>query len=191
MATWLSISYTVKEPFVDGRACVKRGKWGYIDKTGAEVVPRKYKFAANFGYANNNKAYTYVSLIDNFEYFYIDEFGNRLSDKVYAGAYHFDHKTGLAAVEGMDHKHGYIDTDGDEIVPPIYDAVWSKFDDDGMARVELNDKIGYIDVTGKFVIPCIYDKVSDLGIFDKNGHLEVEIDHDRFYINRKGEKVKP
>ena len=52
-------------------------------------------------------------------------------------------------------RYGYINQEGKEIVPIIYEHI----DDfhEGLAPVKLNDKWGYVDCSGKVVIPPRYD----------------------------------
>jgi hypothetical protein len=58
----------------------------------------------------------------------------------------------------------------------------SKFDDDGLAEVELNGKQGFIDKTGKEIIPCKYDKAW----YFSEGLACVRLDGERIYIDKQG-----
>jgi len=55
---------------------------------------------------------------------------------------------------------GFIDVDGNEVVPTIYDDIYS-FDDyqKGWALVKKGDHYGFIDVVGNEVVPTIYDDI--------------------------------
>ena len=61
-------------------------------------------------------------------------------------------------------KFGYIDSQGNVIVEPIYDMASPSFTGD-MSPIELNGKFGYINKNGKPVIPFIFDQVAP-GILD-------------------------
>ena len=60
---------------------------------------------------------------------------------------------------GVRATYGYIDREGKEVIPLIYDGAFNF--SEGLARVAIEDsgkeKCGYIDTTGKEVIPLIYD----------------------------------
>lgn len=93
-------------------ACVKlNGKWGYIDKTGKEVIPCRYDYVESFvnGLAR-------VEL--NGKYGYIDETGKEVISCRYDAAYAFSE--GLARVK-LNGKWGLIDKAGKEVIPCRYD----------------------------------------------------------------------
>ena len=90
----------------------------------------------------------------------------------------------LKIVEIAD-KYGYIDNDGNEIVPLIYDNAWEF--SDGLAWVESDGKKGCIDETGKMVIPFIYD----YGWKFSEGLAEVGIDGKYGYIDMAGKVIIP
>ena len=137
----ISGQYDNAHSFSDGLAAVWRGgKVGVIDKTGKEIVaPNKYDGIG-------------------------DPFRPTFGDLGYVD--------GMAlvwvSVSENDRKFGYIDTNGREVVPLIYD--WAKDFSDGMAAVGVGierDEWGYyvkykygaIDKTGREVIPLIYEYV--------------------------------
>jgi hypothetical protein len=83
-------------------------------------------------------------------------------------------------------KYGFIDCEGKEVIPFIYDYVQPFFG--GLAEVNRNYKLGFIDKTGKEVIPCIYDDIN--GTFEySEGLVVVKKDGRYFSINKKGECV--
>lgn len=52
-------------------------------------------------------------------------------------------------------KYGFVDKNGNEIIPPKYE--WVGQFKEGVARVFTNDKAGYVEKQGKLVIPEKYD----------------------------------
>jgi hypothetical protein len=64
-------------------------------------------------------------------------------------------KKELSAFRGTNEKYGYHDEMYTTIIKPLYDNAWG-FQDDPIAKVELNKLFGYIDKTGKVVIPVKY-----------------------------------
>ncbi len=197
--------------FSEGFAAVyKNGKWGFIDKTGKEVVPFSYEAAQKFseGMAavmKNNKIgfvdaagkevipCAYSNSAEGFsqglaavekggKWGFIDKTGEVVIDFTYDGAYSFSE--GLAAVE-KNGKMGFIDKTGKEAFPFEYDSVYPF--SEGLAVVAKNNKGGYINKTGELVIPLQYDFSKEFS----NGLAPVMKNNKWGYINKEGEQVVP
>lgn len=85
-------------------------------------------------------------------------------------------------------KYGFIDENGREIIPCIYDWIddeQSLCDDN--CRIVLNGKYGFIDKNGKEVIPCNYDGAS---IFNE-GLAAIKLNGKWGFIDRDGIEVIP
>ena len=123
----------------------RNGKYGYVDKSGHEVIPCKYDYAGNFreGLAIFEK---------DDKWGYIDKKGREVIPCKYDRTFNFSE--GLAIVE-KDDKWGFIDKEGREVIPCMYDAAGSF--SEGLAYVKKDDKWGYIDKTGREIIPFIYE----------------------------------
>ena len=123
----------------------RNGKYGYVDKSGHEVIPCKYDYAGNFreGLAIFEK---------DDKWGYIDKKGREVIPCKYDRTFNFSE--GLAIVE-KDDKSGFIDKEGREVIPCKYDAAGSF--SEGLAYVKKDDKWGYIDKTGREIIPFIYE----------------------------------
>jgi len=135
---------------IDDREAGYDYKWGFIDKTGNEVVPPIYDEVGKFedGLAKvrigNRKTGS--------KYGYIDKTGNEVVAVVYDELGLFS--DGLA-IANLDGKWGCIDKTGKEVVPFVYNVLRGFSDD--LAAANLNGKWGFIDKTGKEVVPFIYD----------------------------------
>ena len=134
---WVSI-------FSEGLASVKLdGKYGFIDKTGREVVPMIYDSAGSFleGLAR-------VKLDDKFGF--IDHTGKEVVSLIYDNddIYFWE---GLASVK-LDGKWGFIDKAGTFVINPQYDRVESFRD--GLAYVKSGEAWSYIDKSGKTIWPA-------------------------------------
>ena len=93
-------------------------------------------------------------------------------------------KKGWAKVE-RDHKIGFIDRNGQEVVPCRYDEIYPY--EKGLAKVLLNGKFGLItDVAD--AEPLVEPKYDYIGPF-KNGLALVALNGRRGLINEKGEEV--
>ncbi len=151
------------------------GKYGYVNKTGKEVIPFKYDYAYSF-----SEGLAAVKL--NGKWRYIDKTGKEVIPLKYDNADSFSE--GLAVVK-LNGKWCYIDKTGKEVIPLKYDAAWHF--SEGLARVELNGKFGFIDKTGKEVIPLTYHYVGHF-----NGGLVVaRLNGKCGFIDKTGEDVIP
>ena len=151
----------------------ENGLYGYIDKTGKEIIPCKYKEENSFseGLAVVRK--------DSF-YGYIDKTGKEIIPCQYKDAYSFSE--GLALVK-KDDFYGYIDKTGKEIIPCQYKDAYSF--SEGLAVVRKDSLYGYIDKTGKEKISCqyvyAYSFSEGLALVSKDGFYG--------YIDKTGEEI--
>ncbi len=94
---------------------------------------------------------------------------------------------GLAPIK-KDGKWGFINKNGNEVIPLKYDDVWGFNHPEGLTRVKKDEKFGFIDITGKEVIGVIYDFAEDFG----EQNLAVVKKNDKFgLIDRTGKVVIP
>ena len=111
---------------------------------------------------------------------------NQLNGKKYdrIGGY-YDFLDGMARAE-LNGKIGYIDRNGDVVIPLIYDDLELFYND--IARAQFNGKYGFIDRKGNVVIPFEYDGL-DTWFFENLARAKMNGKHG--FINRKGETVVP
>ena len=170
--------YEYLGPFRDNLALVQskeNWKYGYIDKTGKEVISTKYDNASHFGEG-------LAAVKKNGKWGYIDKTGKEVISTSVKYDYAHNFSEGLAAIE-KNGKWGYIDKTGKVIIPFQYNVVFFSFQE-GMQVVVKNWKYGYIDKTGKEVISTKYDDVSCFG----EGLAAVKKDEKWGYID-KNEKI--
>lgn len=154
-------------------------KWGFIDKTGKEVIEAKFDDVARDqygGFFQNRQIFKNFSdglcavRIGN-KWGYIDKTGELAIPLKYDGAGTFSE--GLACVK-LGTKYGYIDKTGKEVISlqfdfpghvqqndnPDWDFTMAILDNymfsDGLALARRGDKFGYVDKTGKIAIEPIY-----------------------------------
>jgi hypothetical protein len=83
-------------------------------------------------------------------------------------------------------KWGFIDTKGNEIVPPKYDLLYNFYEN--FAIYELNEKHGFIDSIGNEIITPKYDFLWNF----ENGFARYEIKNKYGLIDKNGnELIKP
>ena len=124
--------------FCDGRArTFSKGKQGFIDKSGKEIISTIYSLTDNFSEG-------LACVLKDNKYGFIDKNGKEVILCQYEEASHFSE--GLARVKkgGL---NGYIDKSGNVVIPFIYDDGCDF--SEGLARVTKDGVRGYIDKKGK------------------------------------------
>ena len=137
--------------FHEGLAPVfKDYQMGYIDKKGKIVIPFQYKYG--YPFSEDLAAVMFASKSWGF----IDHEGNEVFQQRYDRVGDFKH--GIAPVE-LDFKLGFINKEGEIIIPCIFDPgleldwdyYWDRdemYCEPGILLVRLNGKYGYVDLQG-------------------------------------------
>ncbi|HVZ98378.1 MAG TPA: WG repeat-containing protein [Chitinophagaceae bacterium] len=166
----------------EGLAVVRSGlKYGFIDKTGKEIIPPEYSIASGF-----SEGLAAVAVFEGNEIIwrYIDATGREAIVCNRKGIFAYPFSGGFARILLKDeNKWGLIDKAGKELVPPKYDEIGDF--SEGMAAVKLNDKYGYIDTTGKEVIQCKYNYA---GPFRLGGGLVMTSDNKMLHVDKTGKE---
>jgi len=135
-------------------------KWGFINNKGEIAIPFIYEDASSF-----REGLAGVQIIQPFDTVdltpYKTEFDFRLK-----------------------RKWGFIDKEGNEIIPFMYDSV-SPFSD-GLARAKFDNKWGVINIKNEVVIPFIYD-----GIVIYSSFIRVELDNKMGLIDKQNNIIAP
>lgn len=172
---WLEKEYDDINNFSEGFAKVKvNGKYGFIDKTGKEIIPTKYDWAGDF-----NEGLARVALDDKAGY--IDKKGKVAIPLKYEWA--GDFSEGFARVV-LNDKFGYIDETGKEIIPTKYE--WAGDFSEDLAATN----IGYINQKGEVVIPYKNLEIQEAWDFSE-GLAQVEIRGQNGFIDKNGKLVIP
>ncbi|MCF8298531.1 MAG: WG repeat-containing protein [Saprospiraceae bacterium] len=98
-----------------------------------------------------------IAFKHNSIYRFYDYFGNPVIPKNINYKENYEFSEGLAAVPNAD-KYGFIDTEGNTVIPFQYDKAYC-FNKD-RARIVIDRKIGLIDKTGKYILDPIYEYIS-------------------------------
>jgi hypothetical protein len=187
--------------FHDGLACVGKKKpahtsapgsvdspsdfiWGYIDKTGAQLIDFKFSEASGF---HDGLA----CVRDEKGYGYIDKTGAFAFETRFSTAWEFSE--GFARVETKDSHMAYINKQG-QIAFEVPTVVWAEPFSEGLAEAEIRDPAhqspngrlhGFIDHTGKFVIAPEYFGASSFC----HGLAQVVSKTETGYIDKTGSFV--
>lgn len=181
--------------FFDGLAVVRdtTGNYGYIDKTGKEVIPAAFEDAGDFRY---NRAP--VALNDKIGYI------RKTGQLVIPAKYYklgeirdYTFKEGVARLftkEGFGgynekYRYGFIDVNGREFIPLQYSSAMHFVD--GVTVVFNDKKYGYIDKTGKAITPVRYDGFSIHRNMFSEGLAMVSVDGICGFIDKTGKEIVP
>ena len=163
-------------PFYEGFAVVKAyDRYGMIDRSGQVVFPIKYEILTSMYqgclFAGDDNG---LALYDN--HF------RQLTMPVYTQVEGRNEDRILVARDG---KYGYLDPDGNLVIPCQYDR--AGLFDDGRTFVAIGKKWGIIDRTGRVVLPIEYDNSGyraeayiyhdGLALIEKNklyGYVDIE-----------------
>jgi hypothetical protein len=136
-------------PFRFGRAVVMLGnRFGFIDKDGKYICSPDFVLVGAF---SSDLAPVWTA--DR-----VYAFVNRSGKIVLSGKVQVLGLTGFTeglAPAGSGGKWGYIDTAGNWVINPQFEAAWSFVD--GLAPVSVGGRWGYIDQKGKFIVNPQYD----------------------------------
>lgn len=192
------------------------GKWGFIDRSGREIVPAIYDAAYSFPYdglARVNRGGTFRDGRSYDGLIIEGRDGRSVVGRFYGGTWAYIDSTGSErigpleldwvddyahglAVAVRDGKYGFINEDGEFVIPPVYSgAVGFGFgyeDEPGPAAVRSGSgpdaKWGFIDVSGKLIIPFRFDTPRDdpSGYRFYAGRCYVQLDGTTVLIDSKG-----
>jgi hypothetical protein len=159
-----------------------RWRRGFLDTNGNEVIPCIYDDVRHFRedmaavqidgkWGFINKA---AKIVVEPQYDYVGTFINGLAS-VRMGGYNEPPMY-----------FGFVDKDGNEIIPPTTYRYMGATFNEGLTPVCLDRACGYINKKNEVVIPLIYSNVGDF----QRGRAKVSQADKTFYINTKGETVK-
>lgn len=164
-----AVYYVTGQGSGDGAA----SRYGYLDADGREVIPAQYEEANDFA---DGKAV--VKIKDN-HYALIDLQGRRLAN--YSFAYVGPLGEGMLAFQqGQNGKYGYIDEQGNMVIPPTYTMAFPFHHGRAIVNTaeDYKSKYGVIDPHGKWIIQPEYNDIRDLN-------------EDRFALGRAIEPDQP
>jgi hypothetical protein len=162
------------------------GKWGFVDRTGVEVIPLKYDEVRPF--VEDMAA---VRLKNKWGF--IDKTGTEVTPFKYDEVKDFS--KGMAAVKITTRqsnieteKWGFVNKTGDEVVPCKYDNAESFVEDiTPVYHGTNNNKWAFIDKTNRMVTPFMYEEVRNF----ESGLAVVKAGDKYGFINTAGATVVP
>ncbi|NNE45226.1 MAG: WG repeat-containing protein [Rhodothermales bacterium] len=147
------------EPFSDGVAAVRiDGRWGYIDKNGSVVINPTF---VNAGPFSDDRAFVRTA---EYDWEYIDSDGEIVRTSETPRLDNHEYTTfseGVALYEGSDDSYGFIDRDGNPVIPAQYAS--ARAFSEGKAAIKISDRWGFIDRQKKTVISPKYISAGSFG----------------------------
>ena len=170
---------SVFDPVRSEQDDVDRYLWGYIDTAGNIVIPCEYVYAERF-----SEGLAQVWTKDG------SGFIDRHGEMVFSGPWLVDYTEngftdGVAMVCDEDWLHGFIDREGNTVIPCEWEYL--TYFSDGMALCGQNGLYGFIRRDGEPVVPCWYE---DADIFHE-GRAMVSRDGKYGFIDTTGVEVIP
>jgi len=180
---------------VQGKGYLRQ--WGFIDKTGKEIVPPKYRDVGDFSEGLASVTIMTNALQVEYKSGFIDKTGSEVIPLQYDG-FARSFSEGLASVK-LNDDWGFIDKNGQTVIPFKY--YYARSFSEGLAAVRLftvnfnpyrkTDKWGFIDKTDNEVIPFEYDGALSFteglawvrldgkwGVIDKTGNEVISFKYD-------------
>ena len=172
--------YQYAEPFRCGRAMVQvDDRWFYIDTNGTQVFGTTYDFAETFHYDR-------AMVKEGEHYRIIDTAGKTVAKMPYDQVNtQSPWRWQVTNIKGDVYWSGFVDLDGKEVVPLIYDEVGYYDPEVKRLRVGAGNRYGYLDELAEVVIPVQYEYAE---IFDKR-KARVMLNGRQFFIDRDGKEV--
>lgn len=165
----------VGEPHNGLAEFLRDGKVGFLDTSGAVVIPAQYP-PELFRRFSGGLAHVKVEG----KYGYIDRAGNMTIEPRFDQAAPFFEGLGNVKIDG---KWGYVDMAGKVVIEPRFLHGSNFFE--GMARIAVEGSSGFIDRTGRFVIEPSFESA---GVFSE-GLAAVKLNGRHGFINQRGEMV--
>lgn len=151
--------------------------WGIINRRYELVLPPVYG-GVSVGYD-----YDYFEFWQNGKAGTTDTTGKVIIPPLYTQIFQFENNRAMAQKDTM---YGFIDRQGNVLIPFVYEQCFGKFDN-GLCGIRQNGKWGFIDSTGKEIIAPQYEEVrrfqSEITGVKKDGKFG--------FINRQGKLVVP
>ncbi len=165
----------------------KDKKWGYIDRSGQEVIPCIYDRFYFDGNTHFDKS-GMIKLRRQGQWHFVDHTGKEVLVESHLVVLNFDPAYNLARFRSASTElWGVINLEGDVVIAADYHNLSSFIDGLSIAR-NRNYKYGMIDPNGRVMIPFVYDSLTAFG----DDGLAVASKNDKYgIINKQGETVVP
>lgn len=144
----------------EGLIGVKSNDWqGYIDYEGNRVIDLSTYEYVNPGEFRGGIAVVSVKEGSRFGYGVIDKTGNFIVQPTYSTITRYN--CGLASFETADRRHGYLDTNGNEIVPANYHWTTKYYDDGYGVVMDDEGKFSILDTNGQPIFDAKFDGIGN------------------------------
>ena len=172
-----------------------RGKYGFIDKSGDEVIPLQFD-DVRYGQKEKKpwtKHVPYISVCINNKWGYMNATGDIVIPLIYDEVQEvvFEDDSLIRCLK--DGKYGCIDVQGHTIIPFEYDEMqeYDGFQHNLPTIVKKNGKYGFIDDHNNVLIPFKYDTSRGFSYFRNSNLASVSVNGKYGYIDSQGKEAIP
>lgn len=163
----------------------KDDKWGLIDRNGDIIEDFIYDDAQLISDNEDNAGEFIILLKGDYKAVYSTRKKRFITDFIYNFVGYLSEGRFLV---NIDNKVGFIDTNGEQITPLIFDKYTHEDFNEGVCVVSQNGKDGLINLSGELIIPCKYKKLHSC----HDGLIyTTDSDGNDGYINKKNEIIIP
>ena len=161
-------------------------KYGFVDCYGNEVVPCMYDKAGEF---RDGIAPVYIKgkgwgIISKDEVLVAPKY--LFPHPQVGSAIWGQHQDGFVVFKNSDGKYACLSKEDKWVAPFEYDGITlDGFSHEGLICVKKSGLSGLLDKDGKEILPCKYKSISKF----ENGVASVEIDGNKYWINKEGNEV--
>ena len=186
---------------------IRKGKCGYVNAIGKEIVPIKYDYEKGVikdgRYVKNTneeyverwyRSYPLVRIKLNGKYGFVNRMGREIFPPKYDETNNTYFWNRLRVMEvRLGDKYGLINSEGEEIVPCIYqDAKGEYMSENTPSVVKKNGKYAYVDKKGELLTDFQYDSADNFFGHGISKKLAVVCKDGRYgYVNEKCQEVIP
>jgi len=172
--------YQYAEPFRCGLAMVQvDDRWFYIDSMGANPFDITFDFAESYHHER--------AMVKQGEHYQIlDTEGKTVARMNYDQVSPYSPwRWQVINIKGDVYWSGFVDLDGKEVVPLIYDDMLYYDPEENRTRAGINGKYGYLNELGEVAIPVQFEYAE---IFDK-GKARVMLNGRQYFIDHNGKEL--
>lgn len=164
---------------------LKDGKWGIIDRYGNVLEDFIYEDAQLISDNDDNAGEFIILLKGDFKAIYSTKKRDFITDFVYNFVGYMSNDRFLVL---KDDKTGFIDLNGEVVIPIVYDSYTHDDFSEGLCVVYKDGKAGMIDTEGHIVIPFEYYKLNNC---EEGRIVAVNEKHECSILNRSGKIIVP
>lgn len=192
----IPLQFSQAKPFHEGLAAVSMDhnsitpKWFFINKKGKKV----FDISSEYEFIDLTFQSGFIRAKYKNQQLFINKKGKPIGKRLYHKIFPFKGDFAKVVIQNQDtSKMGFINQDGKEVIPPIYNFENDKWINQ-LLRVGIQDKYGIINTKNEILVPLDYEDVRVPSSFDKlktGGLITVKKNGKWGFVNLKGDVKIP